>query len=341
MSGQFPSRDRSTLIFTQRLISSVSYVALGIVTVCDLTIANAQEAKPGATNLPPVYVAPTAPRPRRAQGQPSAASRATRARTAAQAAPERQPIVDNQDARSGTVGYTTLRTSSATKTNTALLNIPQSVSVLTKQFIADQNFQSVSDAIRYVPGVIPHQGEGNRDQVVIRGQNSSADFYADGFRDDVQYFRDLYNIQSIDVLKGPNALIFGRGGGGGVVNRVLKDADGVPIREVTVQGGSFDNKRVSIDTGGAVNPTFAARVNAVFEKSDTFRDFVNLERYGINPTFTWLPNDSTKVKFSYEYFSDYRTADRGIPSLGLSTATSAHPTCLSRPILRRFLVTLI
>ena len=130
--------------------------------------------------------------------------------------------VSTQDTRAGVSGYSATRSTTATKTDTPLINIPQSVSVVTKEFIRDQSFQSLTEATRYVPGVIPHQGEFNRDQVVIRGQSSSADFYVDGFRDDVQFFRDLYNTNRIEVLKGPNAMIFGRGGGGGIINRVLK-----------------------------------------------------------------------------------------------------------------------
>ena len=96
---------------------------------------------------------------------------------------------------------------------------------MTKDFIQDQNFQSLTDVTRYVPGVAIHQGEGNRDELVIRGVDSSANFFVNGFRDDVQYFRDLYNAQSVEILKGPSALIFGRGAGGGLVNRTLKEAD--------------------------------------------------------------------------------------------------------------------
>ena len=140
--------------------------------------------------------------------------------------------------RTGTVGVYSNSTSVATKTNTPLVNIPQSVSVVTKEFIRDQNFQSVTDVTRYVPGVAIHQGEGNRDELVIRGVDSSANFFVNGFRDDVQYFRDLYNTQSIEVLKGPSALIFGRGAGGGLVNRTLKEADGTRVYEATGQVGS-------------------------------------------------------------------------------------------------------
>src|SRR5204862_5344891 len=137
------------------------------------------------------------------------------------------PTIDVEGAATGgDIGYVATQTRTATKTDTPLINVPQSVTVLTKDFIKDQNPQSLAEVLRYAPGVIPHQGEFNRDQLVIRGQSTSADFYVNGIRDDVQYFRDLYNIQRIEVLKGPNAMIFGRGGAGGVINRVLKEADG-------------------------------------------------------------------------------------------------------------------
>lgn len=292
---------------------SVSYLVLGLSIALGTSHAQAQqtapEARPGATALPPVSVDTSRTKPRRVRA--ATPSRQPAANVAAQ--PQAKPA-DTQEARSGTIGYVAHATSTATKTNTALINIPQSVTVLTKEFIKDQNFQSLPEAIRYVPGVIPHQGEGNRDDFVIRGQRTNADLFVNGIRDDVQYFRDLYNTQSIEVLKGPNSMIFGRGGGGGIINRVLKEADGVPIREVTVQGGSYDNKRVSVDTGGAVNENVAGRINAVYEKSGSFRNGVELERYGINPTVTLRPNDATKVVLSYEYFHDNRTADRGIPS---------------------------
>jgi catecholate siderophore receptor len=255
------------------------------------------------------------PAPRTRAALPARAPAATRTVPATQQTESSafQPQVTNAGGGS-TIGYVGTSTSTATKTNTPLINVPQSVSILTREFIRDQNFQSIGDAVRYVPGVIPHQGEGNRDDVVIRGQRSNADFFVNGIRDDVQYFRDLYNISRIEVLKGPNAMIFGRGGGGGVINRVLKEADGEPVRELTLQGGQFNNKRAAIDVGDALTPTVAGRFNAVYENSDSYRNFVNVERYGFNPTVTLRPNDSTKVQLSYEYFHDKRTTDRGIPS---------------------------
>src|SRR4029450_4219425 len=108
------------------------------------------------------------------------------------------------------------------------------ISVVKKDQIADQLMMSVADVVRYVPGIQSHQGEGNRGDVIIRGTRSNADVYRDGVRDDVQYYRDLYNVESVEALKGPNAMIFGRGGGGGVINRVTKEAGFTPLREIVL-----------------------------------------------------------------------------------------------------------
>jgi catecholate siderophore receptor len=278
------------------------------------------QTSPGATPLPTVSVDITKPKKR-----PKRTVR-TGPRVAAPAphpAPPAPPV-DTYNQRTGTVGVYSNSTSVATKTNTPIINIPQSVDVITRSFIDDQAFQNLTDVTRYVPGVAIHQGEGNRDELVIRGVDSSANFFVNGFRDDVQYFRDLYNAQSIEVVKGPNALIFGRGVGGGLVNRTLKGADWSTHREVTATTGSYWDRRVTADVGQGINENVAARVNAMYEQSDTFRDFGHFERYGINPTVTFLPTDATKVKLSYEYYHDERLADRGNPSQGLSaTAPSS------------------
>ncbi|MEN3211966.1 TonB-dependent receptor plug domain-containing protein [Methylorubrum populi] len=128
------------------------------------------------------------------------------------------------DSSGSQVGYVAQRLRSATKTDTPLIDTPQAISVVTEAQIRDQNVQSIGEALRYVPGVAIAQGEGHRDEILIRGQRTTADFFVNGIRDDARYYRDLYNTQRIEVLKGPNAMTFGRGGG--VVNRVLKEADG-------------------------------------------------------------------------------------------------------------------
>ncbi|MDF2114963.1 TonB-dependent siderophore receptor [Roseiarcaceae bacterium H3SJ34-1] len=224
------------------------------------------------------------------------------------------PTPQGQDAQTGTVGVYTNSTATATKTNTPILNIPQSLNVVTKDQIKDQSYGSLTDVTRYIPGVAVHQGEGNRDELVIRGVDSSANFFVNGFRDDVQIYRDLYNTQSVEVLRGPSALTFGRGAGGGLLNRTLKEADGQRILEASTQFGSYNDRRVSLDAGNALTDNVAARLNMFYEKSDTFRDFTNLERFGFNPTVTFKPDDATKIKLSYEHYHDDRIADRGNPS---------------------------
>jgi catecholate siderophore receptor len=212
------------------------------------------------------------------------------------------------------VGYRTEAISSATKTLTPLRDIPQSISVVTKEQIKEQAMESIADVVNYVPGITSHQGENNRDQLVIRGNSTSADFFLNGARDDVQYYRDLYNLERVEVLKGPNALIFGRGGGGGVINRVTKDAGFSSFREIAFQAGSFNNKRLTVDFDQPLSQQIAFRVNGLYENSGSFRRFVKLERYGINPTVTFAPGTQTRMTFAFEHFHDGRVADRGIPS---------------------------
>jgi catecholate siderophore receptor len=334
-----PGSLRSVAIVNSLL--SVSCAALGALACTTATHAQttgATEPSQAGSQLPPIQV--TAPEAkRRADRAPTqrADRGAQRRRSQAARQPEpteapKQAFAVSQDARTGTVGIYANSTSPATKTNTPLLNVPQSVTVVTKDFIRDQSFQSLTDVTRYVPGVTVHQGEGNRDELVIRGVDSSANFFVNGFRDDVQYFRDLYNTQSLEILKGPSALIFGRGAGGGLVNRTLKEADGTRVYEATAQTGSYNDRRVSLDAGKAVNDNVAARLNVFYEGSDTFRDFGKLERYGINPTVTLKPDDDTKVKLSYEFYHDFRLADRGNPSQGLpGGATRFNPTAPFAP----------
>ena len=213
--------------------------------------------------------------------------------------------------------YTVPVMSSATRTPTPVRDIPQTINAVTREQIQDQMLLSIGDVVRYMPGITAHQGENNRDQVIIRGNSTSADFFVNGVRDDVQYYRDLYNLERVEALKGPNAMVFGRGGGGGVINRVVKEAGFAPLPAFTVQGGSFNDRRFTTDLDQPFGEHFAGRLNAMYENSDSFRNFVGLERYGIAPSFTIAPSQDTKMVLGYEHFSDHRTADRGIPSFEL------------------------
>ena len=211
-------------------------------------------------------------------------------------------------------GYATPRTTSATRTETPLRDVPQSVSLVTQELIADQSMQGMADVVRYIPGITMGQGEGHRDAPTIRGNSSTADFFVDGMRDDAQYMRDLYNVERVEALKGSNAMIFGRGGGGGVLNRVQKEAQWTPTRVATLEGGSFDHRRGLVDVGGAVNDAVALRFNGMYENSGGFRDESRLERFGINPTLALALGARTTLRAGYELFDDDRTVDRGIPS---------------------------
>ena len=203
----------------------------------------------------------------------------------------------------------------ATRTDTPLRDVPQAVTVVTRDLIEDQSMRGIADVVRYVPGVGIAQGEGNRDTPVLRGNSSTADFFVDGVRDDVQYFRDLYNVERVEVLKGPNAMTFGRGGVGGVINRVPRKADGTQSRELSLVAGSWSERRVTADVGQGWGRA-DARLTAVYEDTGSYRDGVGLERYGVNPTFAFALGANTTLRAGYEHFHDDRTADRGIPSFG-------------------------
>lgn len=224
-----------------------------------------------------------------------------------------------------TQGYQTKKSRTATKTETDLIDVPQSITVITSELMKDMSIQSMSEAVQYVPGVQFSQGEGNRDAVNFRGAGVvTGDFFLDGVRDDIETYRDFYNTERIEVLKGSNAMIFGRGGSGGVINRVSKEAGWDPIRALTLSYGAFDHRRGTVDIGNAINDTVAFRINAVVENSDSYRDGVNTERYGINPTFTIKPSDQTKIVLSAEYFDDKHTGDRGQPSVSSNSTVGAN-----------------
>ncbi|MDZ4099128.1 MAG: TonB-dependent siderophore receptor [Methylophilaceae bacterium] len=222
-------------------------------------------------------------------------------------------------------GYNAKSSRTATKTDTDLIDVPQSVTVITQDLIKDMSIQSMTEVVQYVPGVQASQGEGNRDAVNFRGAGiTTGDFYVDGVRDDIETYRDFYNTDRIEVLKGSNAMIFGRGGSGGVINRVSKEAGWDPVRELSVTYGAYNQKRTAIDLGQGLNESVAFRLNAVYEDSDSYRDGVNIERYGISPTFTFNLSEKTRIVLGAEYFEDKRIGDRGQPSLRSGSPVGAN-----------------
>lgn len=204
---------------------------------------------------------------------------------------------------------------SALRTPTPILDVPQSLSIVTSEEILRRGFTSVSDIIEYLPGVSMSQGEGHRDAVVFRGVRSTADFFIDGVRDDVQYYRPLYNLEQLEVLRGPNALLFGRGGTGGILNRVTKKANtGENFSQLTGYADSFGAGGLQGDVNIGLSDTVAFRVNAMAEGLDNHRDHYDGERVGINPTVRVLLSEATRLDVSYEYVDHERFIDRGIPT---------------------------
>ncbi len=222
-------------------------------------------------------------------------------------------------------GYKADNSITATKTDTPLLDVPQSISVVTRERLDDQASRSIADVLRYVPGTTVTQGEGHRDQVTLRGQNTTADFFLDGVRDDVQYFRSLYNIERVEILKGPFALIFGRGGSGGIINRVQKtpSADALAVGG-TASVNTFGAWDVAADINTPISGNAAFRLNANYESLDNHRDFFGGERYAINPYFA-IDLDQWKLGLSYEYVNDDRVIDRGVPSIATAAGQPNTP----------------
>lgn len=223
-------------------------------------------------------------------------------------------------------GYVAQDIVTATKTDTPILDVPQTIHVVTREQLDDQAQYSLGEVLRYVPGTTVGQGEGNRDQITLRGQNTTADFFLDGVRDDVQYYRGLYNVERVEVLKGPYALIFGRGGGGGIINRVQKtpvadESFGAARASIT----SFGGWDLSADLNAPLGDKAAVRINATYEKMESDRRFVDGERYAWNPYLAVDLSEDWKLGLSYEYANDDRVPDRGVPSIATSAGQPNTP----------------
>ena len=178
-----------------------------------------------------------------------------------------------------------------------------------------QGFSSIGDIVDYTPGVNTSQGEGHRDAIVFRGVRSTADFFLDGVRDDVQYYRPLYNLEQVEILRGPNALLFGRGGTGGILNRVTKKSVvGENLTSYKMHVGTFGDFDVQLDRNFSSSTNSALRINAFFETLSNHRDFYEGNRLGFNPTARFELSPATTLDLSYEYVDHERFIDRGIPT---------------------------
>lgn len=205
--------------------------------------------------------------------------------------------------------------SSALKMPVPLIDVPQSLSIISQEEMKMRGYDALSDMVRYTPGINTSQGEGHRDAIVFRGVRSTADFFLDGVRDDVQYYRPLYNLEQVEILRGPNALLFGRGGTGGAVNRVTKKAIiGKQTTEVDVSLDSFGACNLAADVNMETGSHSALRVNAFVETLENDRDFYDGDRMGVNPTLRVALSEQTSIDVSLELMDHERFIDRGIPT---------------------------
>ncbi|MDA8667124.1 TonB-dependent siderophore receptor [Alphaproteobacteria bacterium] len=204
---------------------------------------------------------------------------------------------------------------SALKMPIPLVDVPQSLTIIGQEEIKLRGYGELGDLVRYTPGVNTSQGEGHRDAIVFRGVRSTADFFIDGVRDDVQYYRPLYNLEQVEILRGPNAMLFGRGSTGGALNRVTKKAViGADAASADLSIDSFGAYNLAADVNMTMSADSALRINAFVETLENDRDYYDGDRSGINPTYRRAIDNQTTLDLSVELMDHERFIDRGIPT---------------------------
>ncbi|MHC5938277.1 TonB-dependent receptor domain-containing protein [Nostoc sp.] len=211
-------------------------------------------------------------------------------------------------------GYSVPDSTTATKTDTPLRDIPQSIQVIPQQVIKDQQITRISDAARNVSGVTPQGGyAGATDNYNIRGfttyDNLRNGFYAQ------DNFVNPTNIERIEVLKGPASVLYGQFELGGVVNYITKQPLSEPYYSAEFTAGSFSTYRPSIDISGPLNSdkTLLYRLNTAYENSGSFIDFGNQKVFAIAPALSYKIGDATTLTLEYEYLKLDRTYYDGLP----------------------------
>ncbi|MEO6487189.1 MAG: TonB-dependent siderophore receptor [Thermoanaerobaculia bacterium] len=223
-----------------------------------------------------------------------------------------------------TGGFSAASSTSATKMNAPLIEIPQSVSVITADQMNARNVQTVNEAIRYTGSVdVDTYGNESRfDWINIRGfDQSTYGLYRDNSRwqsGSVSGQIDPYMIQEVDIVKGPSSVLYGQNQPGGLVNLVTKRPPSRPLREVVLSYGSFDRKQAAADFGGPLDPDgkWRYRLTALVRESDTQVNNVPDNRWFVAPGLTWAPSPST----TWTVLADYQKDDTGwsmfLPSQG-------------------------
>lgn len=288
------------------------------------------------TTLPSVTVdAPQGPRARTTASPSRPGANTTRSRNqhrqAAAAAKPTSTSDQGSASRGQTVGFVATQSGTATKTATPVLEIPQSVSTVTRDQLDIQNAQSLREAIRYTPGVVAEpRGVASRlEYFYIRGFGPSGNQFLDGLRLLSGEFGfpavDPYFLQQVDVLRGPSAMIYGQSPPGGLVNMVSKRPTEETFRQVDVQYGTFNTGQIGFDFGGPVDAEkkFLYRLTGLGFNSDTQVDFAKQQRVAIQPAVTWRPNESTSLTIIANYQND--------PHAGYYNILPAFGTALPNP----------
>jgi catecholate siderophore receptor len=204
------------------------------------------------------------------------------------------------------------------KMTAPLLDTPRTVQVVPKQVIQDQSASTLQDVLRNSPGITFGAGEGGRpggDLPIIRGQNSAGSIFLDGIRDSSTQVRDTFNLEEVEVIKGPDSVYSGRGGAGGSINMISKTPKAADFTEGTVQIGTDNNYRATIDSNWRLDEKAAFRLNVMGNKGDVpGRDnAVDFERWGVAPSLTLGVGTPTRITLSYYHYQDDSMPDYSIP----------------------------
>ena len=230
------------------------------------------------------------------------------------------PAIDiqasSQGAASEREAYRATRTSSATRTDTDIHEVPQSVSVITNKVLEDSNVTRLQDALDYGGGIGRANNFGGQGLTTytVRGF-TTGEFYRNGFPVNRGYPNapDANTIDHVDILRGPAATMYGRSDPGGTFNVVTKQPE---AEQKTTIGGQMDDQgmyRGTLDTTGALNDsrTLTYRLNLLGEGGDSFRDHVETERYDVAPVIEWQATDDTRITFEGDYMRNNHPLDRG------------------------------
>src|SRR6202000_3044479 len=220
-----------------------------------------------------------------------------------------------------------------------ILDTPQSINVIPAGVIKEQGVSNLADALKNVPGITLNAGEGGThgDLINLRGFSAGDDYFMDGLRDTGLYDRDVFDYESVEVLKGPASTLFGRGSTGGVINQVLKAPELFPIADFSVTGGTNSEARVTGDVNYVLGDTTAVRVNLMGQTNmQEGRPFARSQRWGIAPSIAFGLGTDTTFTLKYLHQQEDNIPDYGIPFLFAKPAPVARDTFYGLPADDRF-----